>query len=138
MTGSFSVEGSQSLHCWLTVANRPEAAARAAYKLGGAAITRCALSMAAGTCHQAGYDTVRGDPFFQMDMRIAKNIRVREGWNLQLIFQAFDLTNKTNFGSNFHNTNTSGSFMKPEGFINPSSSFTPRAFVGEFGARFTF
>src|SRR5437016_1079652 len=94
--------------------------------------------LAAGTCHQAGYDTVRGDPFFQMDMRIAKNIRVREGWNLQLIFQAFDLTNKTNFGSNFHNTNTSGSFMKPEGFINPSSSFTPRAFVGEFGARFTF
>jgi len=94
--------------------------------------------LAAGTCHQAGYDTVRGDPFFQMDMRVAKNIRVREGWNLQLIFQAFDLTNKTNFGSNFHNTNTSGSFMKPEGFINPSSSFTPRAFVGEFGARFTF
>jgi len=94
--------------------------------------------LAARTCHQVGYDTVRGDPFFQMDMRIAKNIRVREGWNLQLIFQAFDLTNKTNFGSNFHNTNTSGSFMKPEGFINPSSSFTPRAFVGEFGARFTF
>jgi len=94
--------------------------------------------LAAATCHQVGYDTVRGDPFFQMDMRIAKNIRVREGWNLQLIFQAFDLTNKTNFGSNFHNTNTSGSFMKPEGFINPSSSFTPRAFVGEFGARFTF
>ena len=61
-----------------------------------------------------------------------------EGWNLQLIFQAFDLTNKTNFGSNFHNRNTSGSFMKPEGFMNPSSSFTPRAFVGEFGARFTF
>ena len=94
--------------------------------------------LAAATCHQVGYDTVRGDPFFQMDMRIAKNIRVREGWNLQLIFQAFDLTNKTNFGSNFHNTNTSGSFMKPEGFINPSSSFTPRAFAGEFGARFTF
>ena len=94
--------------------------------------------LAAATCHQVGYDRVRGDPFFQMDMRIAKNIRVREGWNLQLIFQAFDLTNKTNFGSNFHNTNTSGSFMKPEGFINPSSSFTPRAFVGEFGARFTF
>src|SRR5882762_7659930 len=94
--------------------------------------------LAAGTCHQAGYDTVRGDPFFQMDMRVAKNIRLREGWNLQLIFQAFDLTNKTNFGSNFHNTNTSGSLMKPEGFINPSSSFTPRAFSGEFGARFTF
>jgi hypothetical protein len=94
--------------------------------------------LAAGQCHQVGYDTLRGDPFFDLDMRVAKNIRVREGWNLQVIFQAFNLTNKTNYGSNFHNTNTAGSFLTPEGFINPSSSFTPRAFVGEFGARFTF
>ena len=94
--------------------------------------------LAANTCHQVGYDTLRGNAFFNMDMRVAKNIRVHEGWNLQLIFQAFDLTNKTNYGSNFHNTNTAGTFLTPEGFINPSSSFTPRAFVGEFGARFTF
>jgi outer membrane receptor protein involved in Fe transport len=94
--------------------------------------------IAAGQCHQVGYDTVRGNAYFDMDMRVAKNIRLREGWNLQLIFQAFDLTNKTNYGSNFHNTNTSAAFLTPEGFINPSSSFTPRAFVGEFGARFTF
>ena len=94
--------------------------------------------VAAGQCHQVGYDTLRGNAFFNMDMRVAKNIRLREGWNLQLIFQAFNLTNKTNYGSNFHNTNTAGTFLTPEGFINPSSSFTPRAFVGEFGARFTF
>jgi outer membrane receptor protein involved in Fe transport len=94
--------------------------------------------LAANQCHQVGYDTLRGNAFFNMDMRIAKNIRLREGWNLQLIFQAFNLTNKTNYGSNFHNTNTAGTFLTPEGFINPSSSFTPRAFVGEFGARFTF
>jgi len=43
--------------------------------------------LAAKNSHQAGYDTVRGDPFFQMDVRVAKNIRLREGWNLQLIFQ---------------------------------------------------
>lgn len=94
--------------------------------------------LAAAQCHQVGYDTVRGNAYFNLDMRVAKNIRVREGWNLQLMFQAFDLTNKTNYGSNFHNTNTAGTFLTPEGFINPSSSFTPRAFVGEFGARFTF
>jgi hypothetical protein len=94
--------------------------------------------LAAGQCRQVGYDTVRGDPYFNLDMRVAKNIRVREGWNLQLIFQGFNITNRTNYGSNFHNTNTAGTFMTPEGFINPSSSFTPRAFVGEFGARFTF
>jgi len=94
--------------------------------------------LAAAQCHQVGYDTLRGNAYFNIDMRVAKNIRVREGWNLQLMFQAFDLTNKTNYGSNFHNTNTAGTFLTPEGFINPSSSFTPRAFVGEFGARFTF
>jgi hypothetical protein len=71
-------------------------------------------------------------------MRFAKNIRMGEHRNLQLIFQAFNLTNKTNYGSNFHNTNTSGDFLQPEGYINPGSSNTPRAFVGEFGARFTF
>jgi hypothetical protein len=96
--------------------------------------------LAAAQCHQVGYDTLRGNAFFNMDLRVAKNIRLREGWNLQLLFQAFDLTNKTNYGSNFHNTNTAGAgvFLTPEGFINPASSFTPRAFVGEFGARFTF
>ena len=94
--------------------------------------------LAATQCRQVGYDTVRGNAFFNMDMRVAKNIRLREGWNLQLMFQAFNLTNKTNYGSNFHNTNTAGTFLTPEGFINPASSFTPRAFVGEFGARFTF
>lgn len=94
--------------------------------------------LAAAQCHQVGYDTVRGNAFFDLDLRVAKNIRLREGWNLQLMFQAFDLTNKTNYGSNFHNTNTAGTFLTPEGFINPNSSFTPRAFVGEFGARFTF
>jgi outer membrane receptor protein involved in Fe transport len=94
--------------------------------------------LAAGNCRQVGYDTLRGDPFFQMDMRVAKNIRVREGWNLQLIFQAFNLTNKTNYGNDYHNTAGSSGFLTPEGFINPNATFIPRAFVGEFGARFTF
>jgi hypothetical protein len=94
--------------------------------------------VAAGSCRQAGYDTQRGDPFFQLDMRFAKNIRFGEQKRLQLIFQAFNLTNKTNFGNDYHNTNTSGDFLTPEGYINPGSTTIPRAFVGEFGARFTF
>jgi len=70
-------------------------------------------------CHQVGYDTLRGDPFFQMDMRVAKNIRLGEGRRLQLIFQAFNLTNKVNFGNNYTNSTNSGNFLKPAGFINP-------------------
>jgi hypothetical protein len=94
----------------------------------------------ANTCHQVGYDTFRGDAFFQMDMRVAKNIRFGERMRLQLIFQAFNLTNKTNYGNNFAivNTSTAPLFRTPNGFINPGSTVTPRAFVGEFGARFTF
>ena len=99
---------------------------------------RALQCVAAGSCHQVGYDTLRGDPFFQMDMRVAKNIRLREGWRLQLIFQAFNLTNKVNFGNNYTNSTNSPDFLKPAGFINPASTCTPRAFVGEFGARFTF
>jgi hypothetical protein len=94
--------------------------------------------LAAGGCHQVGYDTERGTNFFQMDMRFAKNFRFGEHRNLQLIFQAFNLTNKTNYGNDFHNTNTSGDFLQPEGYINRASTTIPRAFVGEFGARFTF
>jgi outer membrane receptor protein involved in Fe transport len=94
--------------------------------------------LAAGTCHQVGYDTMRGNYFFQTDMRLAKNIRLGEQKNLQLMFQAFNLTNKSNTGSNFHNTAGAAGFLQRAGFINPNSTFIPRAFVGEFGARFTF
>jgi outer membrane receptor protein involved in Fe transport len=94
--------------------------------------------LSAATCHQVGYDTMRGNYYFETDLRVAKNIRVGEGKNLQLIFQAFNLTNKSNTGSNIHNTAGATNFLERAGFINPNSTFIPRAFTGEFGARFTF
>jgi hypothetical protein len=94
--------------------------------------------LAAGQCREVGYDTVRGDNFFQLDMRAAKNFRFKERFNVQLFFQAFNLTNRANFGNNFFNTPTSGSFLQKSGFVNPSSTMIPRAFNGEFGFRFTF
>lgn len=94
--------------------------------------------LAAGQCHQVGYNTMRGDAFFQLDTRVAKNVHLGESRNLELMFQAFNLTNKTNFGNNMINTVSSPDFGKPAGFINPNSTSIPRAFVGEFGARFTF
>ncbi len=90
-------------------------------------------------CSIAKYDPLRGDPFFQLDMRLAKNIRLREGMNLQLIAQAFNLTNRANYGNNFGNNIASAStFAHPSGFINPSSTFTPRSVWSEFGVHFTF
>jgi hypothetical protein len=91
-----------------------------------------------GNCVVAPYDSKRGDPYFDMDARIAKNIRMGEHRNLQLAFQAFNLTNHANYGNNFGNVVGDPTFGNPIGFINPTSSLLPRAFTGEFGARFTF
>jgi hypothetical protein len=81
---------------------------------------------------------LRGDPYFDMDARLAKNIKLGENRNLQLMFQAFNLTNHANYGNNFDGTVGLPSFGHPLGFINPTSSTLPRAFTGEFGARFSF
>jgi outer membrane receptor protein involved in Fe transport len=111
-----------------------------------------------GNCHVVPYNSQRGDPYFDVDARLAKNLKLGEKRNLQLIFQAFNLTNHANYGNNFGaNTNSlsfindpttvSGkrqistpddTFGKAAGFINPTSSTLPRAFIAEFGARFTF
>jgi hypothetical protein len=111
-----------------------------------------------GNCHLSPYNSLRGNAYYNMDARVAKNIKVGEGRNLQLIFQAFNLFNHANYGNNFGSTNNSlsigpdpaspgnqiqtsspsGTFGNPVGFINPSSSLLPRAFTAEFGARFSF
>jgi outer membrane receptor protein involved in Fe transport len=97
------------------------------------------LNGAPQACTIAQYDPLRGDPFFQLDLRLSKNIRLGERMNLQLIGQAFNLTNRANYGNNFGNSIASAStFGHPIGFINPSSTTTPRSLWGEFGVRFTF
>ncbi len=90
------------------------------------------------TCGLNPIFNLRGDPYFDMDARVAKNIKLGESRNLQLAFQAFNLTNHANYGNDFGNVVGSPSFGHPIGFINPTSSLLPRAFTGEFGARFTF
>jgi len=97
------------------------------------------LNGVAQGCTIAKYDPLRGDPFFELDLRLAKNIKFRERMNLQLVAQAFNLTNRANYGNDFNNNIASTStFGHPGGFINPSSTIVPLAVWGEFGARFTF
>ncbi len=91
-----------------------------------------------GNCVVAPYNSLRGDPFFNVDARVAKSFKLGESRKLQLIFQAFNLTNHANYGNNFGTTVDDSTFKQPVGFINPTSSLAPRAFTGEFGARFTF
>jgi hypothetical protein len=92
-----------------------------------------------GNCHLTPFNGLRGDPYFNVDARVAKNIKLGEHRNLQLAFQAFNLLNHANYGNNFNNTiSVPATFGHAAGFINPSSTTLPRAFTGEFGARFTF
>ena len=92
-----------------------------------------------GTCHVVPYNSLRGNPYFNLDARLSKNVKLGENRNLQLIFQAFNLTNHANYGNNFGtSSNDPTTFRKAVGFVNPTSTYLPRAFTGEFGARFTF
>jgi len=91
-----------------------------------------------GNCHVVPFNSLRGDPYFNVDTRVAKNIKLGEHRNLQLAFQAFNLTNHANYGNNFGLTIGDPSFGHPIGFVNPNSTALARAFTGEFGARFSF
>jgi hypothetical protein len=91
------------------------------------------------SCTLAPFDPLRGDPFFQFDLRLSKNLKFGERMRLQLVAQAFNLTNRANYGADFNgNIASPSTFEHPAGFINPSATTIPRSLWGEFGARFTF
>lgn len=92
-----------------------------------------------GALTTAKFDSQRGDATFNLDTRLAKNIKLwREGLNLQVIAQAFDLTNRANYGNDFGKNISSSTYREPVGWLNPSSSITPRSLIGEFGFRLSF
>jgi len=98
--------------------------------------------LAAGLCREVGYDSQYNfsTPFLQFDARIGKTIGFGERFSLALFYQMFNITNRANYGPNYdvNVTDAATSFLKPLGFINPSSTVVPRSFTGEFGARFSF
>jgi len=94
--------------------------------------------LSAGNCHIVPYDTLRGDNFFEFDGRISKNFKLGEARRLQITFQGFNLTNRPNYGNNFVYNISSSNFATASGFMNPTSNSTAKAFVGEFGAHFSF
>ena len=91
-----------------------------------------------GQCTIAKYDPLRGNAFFQLDTRLTKVIKFGEHRNLELVAQAFNLTNHANYGNNFDGDISSPTFGKAIGFIAPGATNIPRSLNGEFGVRFTF
>ena len=70
--------------------------------------------LADGSCYTSSFDSQRGAPFFQLDTRFSKTIKFREKASLQFIFQAFDVTNRANFGGNYQGNIKSSAFATPE------------------------
>ena len=93
--------------------------------------TGCRAMLLCGQLPGCALQLLRGDPYFNLDARLAKNIKMGEGRNLQLIFQGFNLTNHANYGNNFerHPTTPKRS-CKAVGFINPTSTYLPPVIPG--------
>ena len=100
-----------------------------------AQLTAC---IAADTCHQVPYDYLRGADFFQLDARFGRFFRFGDKAKLEVFFQAFDLTNRANFGTSYGGNIRTSTFEQPTGFITSSGVIIPKSFAGEFGARFSF
>jgi hypothetical protein len=95
--------------------------------------------LAANQCMFVPFDGVRGQDFFELDARVTKAINFGEKGQLRLIFQAFDLTNRANFGNSFGTSVRSlASFDQPTNFIAPSGTILPKSFRGEFGLEYSF
>ena len=96
--------------------------------------------LAASTCREVAYDSYHGLTFLQLDARVSNTITIHDRYAVTLFYQAFNMTNRANYGPNYdvNVSNAATSFLKPLGFINPSSTVVPRSFTGEFGARFSF
>jgi hypothetical protein len=77
--------------------------------------------------------SLRGDPTFTWDMRIAKIFQFEKfsNSNLELLFEVFNLTNKANYGQNYNDNVASNNFKKPINIITPPLQ-------GQFGVRFHF
>jgi hypothetical protein len=94
--------------------------------------------LADGSCQQVGTGSLRGQAFYELDARFSKNLKFGEKMRLSLFFQAFDLTNRANFGSTFGTNIRTSTFQTPTGFLSTSGVVVPHSFSGEFGARFSF
>ena len=101
----------------------------------------------AGNCVQVPFDSLRGQPFFNVDTRVTKIIKFGEQKNLKLMMQMFDLTNRANYGANFdanmkNYTADPVANRVPLGYAacggNGCNRNVPVSFRAEWGVQFTF
>ncbi len=94
--------------------------------------------LANGSLITLPFDPLRGNRFFQTDLRVSKVFTIKERHKVELLCQMFDLTNRANFGNNYTTSVQSKNFGKPSGFLSTSGSIVPHAFLAEVGFQYRF
>lgn len=104
----------------------------------GYTATQLKAGLADGSLTTLPFDAVRGNRFFQADLRISKTFTIKERHKIELLGQMFNLTNRANFGNNYTVSIRSASFGTPSNFLSTSGSIVPHAFQAELGFQYRF
>ena len=90
--------------------------------------------------HHLPPNTIRGDMFSQLNVRVAKNFNFGEHRKLGLFFEAFNVFNTANFGREYQNVTGTPDFGKPLNFFGATGFSEPLGipFQAQLGARFSF
>ncbi|MGI9107985.1 MAG: TonB-dependent receptor domain-containing protein, partial [Pyrinomonadaceae bacterium] len=85
-------------------------------------------------------NTMRGDNFQQLNVRVSKFFSFRERAKLGLYFEAFNVFNTANFGREFQNVTGSPDFGQPLNFFGATGFSEPLGipFQAQLGVRFNF
>nr|MBA3241319.1 TonB-dependent receptor [Acidobacteriota bacterium] len=90
--------------------------------------------------HHLPPNTVRGDNFQQLNVRVSKFFNFGETQKLGLFFEAFNVFNTANFGREFQNVTGAKDFGKPLNFFGATGFSEPLGipFQAQLGVRFSF
>jgi hypothetical protein len=90
--------------------------------------------------HHLPPNTMRGDSFSQLNVRVSKFFQWGERYKLGLFFEAFNVFNTANFGREFQNVTGEPDFGKPINFFGATGFSEPLGipFQAQLGARFSF
>jgi outer membrane receptor protein involved in Fe transport len=90
--------------------------------------------------HSLPPNTMRGDSFSQLNIRVSKFFNFGEKRKLGLFFEAFNVFNTANFGREFQNVTGEPDFGKPINFFGATGFSEPLGipFQAQLGVRFTF
>ncbi|MBY0503629.1 MAG: TonB-dependent receptor [Bryobacteraceae bacterium] len=94
--------------------------------------------VANGTLKMLDYNTVRGQSFFQLDMRVSKIFTIADRHRIEFLSQFFNMTNRANFGNSYVGNVQSGAFGTPNGWYAGASNVVPKSFAAELGVRYSF